>query len=222
MLQISNLAIVFHNFKANFSFSFPNKKIRIGVIGPNGSGKSTFFKALAGFVEPTSGTIRFQKTEIQRLKPHARNHLGLCCTFQTPTPFKHLKAFETIYVSAIQKNSKEEATILANHYVQLFGLSESPSSLVHLRLLEVAKALAGNPKLLLLDEVLAGLRTQEIPYILNILKESNVPLLIIDHNIKALKDFCDYMIVIFEGTILMHGEVEECLSHPKIKEIYLG
>ncbi len=234
MLEIKDLTVAFGPVKAlnEFSVTWSSGVKKMGVIGPNGSGKSTLFKVLSGFIKPTSGKIVFNGQDITNLESYKINHCGIARTFQIPSPFTELTVFENVYTSALQHADKKTAQDLSEEYVNRFYLTEkahlNPSelSLVEKRLLEIARALATQPKLLLLDEVLAGLRPQEVDNVLNVINElqheNDFHIIMVEHNIKAIKKFCAELIVLSAGTVVAKGPVETCLSNKVVQKIYIG
>ena len=234
MLKIKNLTVAFGPIKAltDFSITWGGDVKKIGIIGPNGSGKSTLFKVLSGFIKPTSGKIMFNGHDLTNLKPYEINHCGIARTFQIPSPFTELTVFENVYTSALQHTDTKTAEDITTRYLKRFSLAEkanfNPSqlSLVEKRLLEIARALATQPKLLLLDEVLAGLRQQEVENVLNVIdelqRESDFYIIMVEHNIKAIKSFCEALIVLSSGELIANGPVETCLNNAVVQKIYIG
>lgn len=234
VLEIRNLTVTFGSLKAldNLSITWDGSSQKMGIMGPNGSGKTTLFKVLSGFVKPTAGTVIFNGQEITSFEPYKINHSGIARTFQIPAPFTELTVFENVYTSALQHMDKNEAKTISDHYLEKFSLRQKANlkpeklSLVEKRLLEIARALATQPKLLLLDEVLAGLRPQEVETVLNIIdalqRERNVYIIMVEHNIKAIKAFCEELVVLSSGIMIAKGPVDSCLHNQTVQEIYLG
>lgn len=234
VLEIKDLTVAFGSVKAldNISVTWNEKVKKIGIIGPNGSGKTTLFKVLSGFVKPTSGKVIFNGQDITNIEPYKINHRGIARTFQIPAPFTELTVFENVYTSALQHMDKYKAKIISDHYLEQFSLLQKANlkpeklSLVEKRLLEIARALATRPKLLLLDEVLAGLRPQEVENVLNVIdklqRENNLYIIMVEHNIKAIKTFCEELIVLSSGIVIANGPVDSCLKNKTVQEIYLG
>jgi len=234
ILEIKNLTVAFGPIKAlnDFSVTWSGDTKKLGIIGPNGSGKSTLFKVLSGFIKPTSGQVVFKGHDITNLKSYEINHCGIARTFQIPSPFTELTVFENVYTSALQHTDTKTAKDTSEEYLKRFSLAEksdlNPSelSLVEKRLLEIARALATQPTLLLLDEVLAGLRPQEVENVLNTIdelqRENNFHIIMVEHNIKAIKSFCEELIVLSSGKMIANGPVETCLNSKVVQEIYLG
>ncbi|PIZ33641.1 MAG: ABC transporter ATP-binding protein [Alphaproteobacteria bacterium CG_4_10_14_0_8_um_filter_37_21] len=234
MLNIENLTVEFGSIKAlnSFSRTWSSRVKKTGIIGPNGSGKSTLFKVLSGFIKPSSGKIVFKGQDLTHQKSHEINHFGIARTFQIPCPFTELTVFENVYTAALQHVSKKKAKDISEEYLKRFLLDEkahiNPSelSLVDKRLLEIARALATQPKLLLLDEVLAGLRPQEVENVLRVIeelqRENNFHIIMIEHNIHAIKRFCEELVVLSSGKMIASGPVETCLNNKVVQKIYTG
>ena len=234
LLEVQNVTVTFGSIKAldNFSVIWNGESQKIGVMGPNGSGKTTLCKVLSGFIKLTSGKVLFNGLNITDKEPYDINHCGIARTFQIPAPFTELTVFENVYTSALQHMDKNTAKTLSDYYLRQFDLTQkanlSPKklSLVEKRLLEIARALATRPKLLLLDEVLAGLRPQEVDHVLNVIdalqREYHFHILMIEHNIKAIQAFCEELIVLSSGTLVANGPVDLCLKDKTVQEIYLG
>jgi len=234
LLEVQNVTVTFGSIKAldNFSVIWNGESQKIGIMGPNGSGKTTLCKVLSGFIKLTSGKVLFNGLNITDKEPYDINHCGIARTFQIPTPFTALTVFENVYTSALQHMDKNTAKIISDYYLQKFDLTDKAHfqpeklSLVEKRLLEIARALATRPKLLLLDEVLAGLRPQEVESVLNVIdelqRENNFYIIMIEHNIKAMKTFCEELIVLSSGVLIANGSVDACLNNKTVQEIYLG
>jgi branched-chain amino acid transport system ATP-binding protein len=234
LLEVQNVTVTFGSIKAldNFSVIWNGESQKIGVMGPNGSGKTTLCKVLSGFIKLTSGKVLFNGLNITDKEPYDINHCGIARTFQIPAPFTALTVFENVYTSALQHMDKNTAKTLSDYYLRQFDLTDKAHfqpeklSLVEKRLLEIARALATRPKLLLLDEVLAGLRPQEVESVLNVIdelqRENNFYIIMIEHNIKAMKTFCEELIVLSSGVLIANGSVDACLNNKTVQEIYLG
>lgn len=233
-LDVEDLTVAFGPITAldNISITWNSGTKKMGIIGPNGSGKSTLFKVISGFIKPTCGKVVFNGRSITNLPPYKINHCGIARTFQIPAPFTELTVLENLYVSALQHANKKEAQKISHKYLKKFSLCDkadiNPSelSLVEKRLLEIARALATQPKLLLLDEVLAGLRPQEVKNVLRVIEsaqiENDFHIIMVEHNIKAIKSFCEELIVLNSGRIIANGPVEKCLNSKIVQKVYLG
>jgi branched-chain amino acid transport system ATP-binding protein len=205
----------------------------LGVLGPNGAGKSTLFNLVAGVLAPTSGSISYRGRDITRMKVWTRRRLGIGRTYQVPKPFAHMSVFENVLVAAVHgggltiRAGRREAEAV----LELSGLgakADRPAaalSLLDLKRLELAKAVAGKPDLLLLDEIAGGLTDGECDQLLAILQRlhaGGATIVWIEHVIHALKRIATRMAVLHGGAILAQGGSDEVLADPRVREVYLG
>jgi branched-chain amino acid transport system ATP-binding protein len=213
------------------SFAVPAGSIT-GLIGPNGAGKTTVFTMIAGFTKPSAGTILFEGSSITGEPPHALARRGIARTFQIVQPFAGLTVAENIAVGAhLRHASRDEALSRAHDVARRVGLGpeldkEAASLTVAGRKrLELARALATEPKLLLLDEVLAGLNPSEIrdivPIIQNI-RAGGVTILMIEHVMQAVMSLCEAVHVIASGRMIASGPPPQVCRDPRVIEAYLG
>jgi branched-chain amino acid transport system ATP-binding protein len=205
----------------------------LGLIGPNGAGKTTLFHVIAGKEQPTSGTITFRSKDITGLRPDQRCHLGIARTFQIPQPFSQMTVFENVMV-ALHFGAGEHARPLedeASHILDRVGLErwasdESASLPLGARKkLELARALATKPTLLLLDEVMGGLRPNEITEIMETIREvraSGVTIIMIEHVMRAVMGLADRIIVLHHGELIAEGSPAEITQNEAVIEAYLG
>ena len=215
-----------------------------GVIGPNGSGKTTLFNLLSGYFPPTEGTITFQGQDITHLPPNKRVSLGMSRTFQLVSVFPSLSAWENLVLSCLRfkdhqasglrfyfRPSRDEEILEdCHHALSSVGLEEkaltttSALSYGDKRKLEIAMALSLRPKLLLLDEPLAGLSDYEIGEVLELIRQvkKDFTLVIIEHKISKIMDLVERLSVMNEGRIIAEGDPEEVLRNPDVRECYWG
>jgi len=204
----------------------------LGLIGPNGAGKTTVFNLLSGFLTADAGDVRFNGRSIVGLAPHAICRLGLARTFQIVRPFPHMTVLENVRVGALARHPRApEALAQARDVVARVGLAArervaaAALTLAERKRLELARALATEPSLLLLDEVMAGLNPTEIETIIQLIRgihESGVSILLIEHNMRAVMALSHRIVVLSFGERIAEGTPAEIASHPKVVEAYLG
>jgi branched-chain amino acid transport system ATP-binding protein len=204
----------------------------VSLIGPNGAGKTTLFNLLTGQLIPTDGKIELSGQVINALRPDKRAKLGLGRTFQIAKPLIALTALENAMVGAfLHHHALRDAERLARTILDEVGLGERMSvragelTLSERRRLEVARALALDPKMILLDEVMAGLNQSEVNELIQLFKRLNgrgITLLIIEHNLKVVRAFSERVIVLDHGQMLAEGDAETILSNPDVITAYLG
>jgi len=204
----------------------------LGLIGPNGAGKTTVFNLLSGFLTADAGDVRFNGRSIVGLAPHAICRLGLARTFQIVRPFPRMTVLENVRVGALARHPRApEALAQARDVVARVGLAAcervaaSALTLAERKRLELARALATGPSLLLLDEVMAGLNPTEIETIIQLIRgihESGVSILLIEHNMRAVMALSHRIVVLSFGERIAEGTPVEIASHPKVVEAYLG
>jgi branched-chain amino acid transport system ATP-binding protein len=203
-----------------------------GLIGPNGAGKTTLFAVVAGFETPTSGLVMLEGEDITGRKPHHLARMGLARTFQIVQPFAGLSVRENIAVGAFLRESKRSAAqAVAEQVAEQVGLTDQldkPAAALTVagrKRLEVARALATRPKLLLLDEVLAGLNPSEVRDIVPVvraIRDSGVTVLMIEHVMQAVMNLCERVHVLAQGRIICSGTPAEVVAAPQVIEAYLG
>jgi len=206
----------------------------VGLIGPNGSGKTTLFNVLSGFLKPDAGEILFEGQRIDRQPPHLIAQRGLGRTFQIVRPLIDLTVAENLIAGPLysQKLSMTEAWQRAQTLLDFVGLAHRASApardltLVEKKRLEIARALSIQPRLLLLDEVFAGLNPSEVnsavDLIRNLRHELGITVLLIEHVMKVTMETCDRIIVLSHGEKIAEGAPAEVTRLPAVLEVYLG
>lgn len=208
----------------------------VGLIGPNGAGKTTLFNVISGAFPLTSGMIKLEGKNITRLKPDRICKLGIARTFQTPKPFPNMTVFENVLAAALFGCTKDkgfsDVKQELNQILKNFGLAEKcvmPACSLpafEQRLLEVARALSTKPKLLLLDEVMAGLNPTETEQMLKVVRElrdnDGITIFMIEHNMRAVMEAADRIMVLDHGVKIAEGAPEEVAKNAEVIEAYLG
>lgn len=207
----------------------------VGLIGPNGAGKTTLFNLISGALVPSAGVIRFQGQNITGLKPHRICKMGLARTFQSVKVFPNMPVFENVLLGALfgKPNgvsivqAAEEATALLE-FVGLSAARATPAkdlTLVNQKRLELARALATKPQLLLLDELMAGLNPTEIGQAMELvarIRERGITIFMIEHVMKAIMNACDRIMVLHHGVKIAEGTPQEIATSKTVIEVYLG
>jgi branched-chain amino acid transport system ATP-binding protein len=204
----------------------------LSLIGPNGAGKTTLFNLISGQLMPSDGTILFRDERIDALPPHARAQRGIGRTFQIAKPLIGLTARENAMVGAFMRHPAHDAAYAAATNVLaevgLTARADVPAAELTLserRRLEVARALALEPELILLDEVMAGLNATEIGQVIDLIQRLNargMTFLVIEHNLKVVRTFSQRVIVLDHGAKIAEGSADEVLSDPQVVRAYLG
>ncbi len=213
------------------SFAVARNEV-VAVIGPNGAGKTTLFNLLTGQLKPTDGQVSFRGERINGLAPHQRARLGMSRTFQITRPLTSMTALENVMVGAFLHNRRLiEAQAQALRILGDVGLADRAGrpagelSLGEQRRLEVARALALQPAIILLDEVMAGLNQSEVATTIEMfrrLHRGGLTLLVIEHNLKVVRALSQRVVVLDHGVMIAEGSPEEILSAPAVVEAYLG
>jgi branched-chain amino acid transport system ATP-binding protein len=204
----------------------------LGIIGPNGAGKSTLFNVIAGAVNPSSGEIRFLGSSITNAKSYQVARLGLARTFQIPKPFKQLSVGENVMLSALRRHrSTRRAAVVAADAMRFVAMEHLADNSIAsltvglLKKLELARALATEPSLLLLDEVMAGLTPREITELMAAIRslpERGVTVVWIEHVMMALMKVAHRVIVMQQGKVIAQGSPAEIAMNPAVIGAYLG
>jgi branched-chain amino acid transport system ATP-binding protein len=216
---------------SNISFQVEQGEI-VGLIGPNGAGKTTLFSLINGFYTPDDGRILFLNEPIDNLRPNRICKRGIARTFQIAKPFSNLTVLQNVRMGAYNSTHKmalaEKSALEVTHFV---GLGEKKDKLARnitledRKRLELARALATQPRLLLLDEVMAGLNPTEITLVTSLIKKINgrgIALFVIEHVMKAIMPLSNRIIVLHHGEKIAEGMPSEISRNPRVVEAYLG
>ena len=233
MLEVRDLSKAFGGLKAVDSASLDVKGGEIvGLIGPNGAGKTTLFAAIAGFHKPDAGRILLGRKDITGLAPHRICAAGMVRTFQIPQPFAKISVRENIMVGAYFRTAdRREAIARAQQVAAQVGMDDQLDQLgadltvAGRKRLELARALATGPQLLLLDEVMAGLNPTEISEIVGIIQKiraSGVTILLIEYVMQAVTSLAERVYVLNQGRMIAEGTPAEIAENSQVVEAYLG
>jgi branched-chain amino acid transport system ATP-binding protein len=233
LLRVRAVAKAYGGLQAVKSFSLDLQAGAIlGVIGPNGAGKSTLFNMISGQVSPDSGEIAFDGRPVAGRSSDAMARLGLAKTFQTSRPFGTMSFLENVMVGALaQGTGLAKARSLASAHLETVGLSakaESPAawaSTGQRKRLDIARALATRPRLLLLDEPFGGVDQPSVESLIALLKQlrdDGVTLLVIEHNLDAVRRLVDHLIAMHLGERIAEGQPEAVIDDPKVVQAYMG
>ena len=205
----------------------------VGVIGPNGAGKTTLFNLIAGSLTPTAGSIRFDGRDLLKQPPQERCRAGIGRTHQIPQPFENLTVFENLLVGAVygRRKSEREVTQSCGETLERLGLIKRANTLagsltlLERKRLEMARALATAPRLLLLDEIAGGLTEGECLELIATIREirqTGVAILWIEHVVHALLAVVDRLVVLNFGRKIAEGGPKEVIQLPEVRQIYIG
>jgi ABC-type branched-subunit amino acid transport system ATPase component len=233
MLEVDRVTVDFQGLRAvdAVSFTLPQGRI-FGLIGPNGAGKTTFFNAVSGMVRPTSGAVRLEGRELSRLGPADRSRLGLARTFQIVKPFGGLTVLDNVVVGALTRGlAVAEARDAARVTIDRLGMTRHEGALAAAlplalrKRLEVARALATAPRLLLLDEIMGGLNPTEVNETLALIEAlaaEGLTLLVIEHNMHAIMRIAETVLVLDGGRLIAEGPPAEVTRDERVIAVYLG
>ncbi len=239
LLAIDNLSKRFGGFVAldNISLSIPTGE-RLGLIGPNGSGKSTLVNCICGTLRNEQGSVHFDGQKLDGLDAHRRTHLGLSRSFQLPRPFVSMNLADNIRIPLLytvaargihlsQHSIEDRCATLLREVGLEAKARQLPRDLtqVEMRKLELARAMAAEPKLLIADEAMAGLTRSEIEDILTLLvrlNEQGVTVILIEHVMSAVMSFSRRLVVLVSGKKVADGKPDEVMRDPEVERAYLG
>ena len=237
LLRAEHISKHFGGFAALDDVSFAlNEGERFGIIGPNGSGKTTLMNCIGGALYGDSGTIRFDGTDITRMPAWRRARLGIARSFQVPKPFASLSVVDNVcvaieYAAGHSQHAKQtprnRALVILErmHLARKTNVPAGSLTQVELRKLELARALATQPRILILDEVMAGLSAAEVDEMLDIVMDINtqgVTIIMIEHIMRAIMRFSSRVMCLDAGTIIAEGAPEAIANDDSVRKIYLG
>ena len=237
LLAVRRLSKDFGKLRVLSSISFEVREGEfVGAIGPNGAGKTTLFALLSGYLPPSEGEVEFLGRPVTALRPDQRCHLGIARAFQVVRPFPELTVFENVQAAALfGKRDRRPAAEISRAVEEvlvttgLAALADQPArslSLPQRKRLEVARTLATRPRLLLLDEVLAGLNPRDveeaIPFIRALNAERGITILMIEHNLRAILGLSRRVLVLNFGELIFDGTPRQAVEDPEVVRAYLG
>ena len=233
ILEVKNATKRFGGLVANEKVTFDVDEGEIvGVVGPNGAGKTTLFNSISGAHALTEGNVIFDGKDITTMKPHDICKLGIGRTFQIPQSLVELKVFENVLIGALcKRNDMDEAMAHVDEILELCGIADIKYELAgklnvpQKKRLEIARAMATDPKLLLLDETMAGLNATERKASVDLIRKINstgVAILTIEHNMDVVMNVSKRVVVLVSGKLLTIGTPDEVISNPEVISAYLG
>lgn len=233
IIEVKGVSMFFGGLAALSDVSFELKKGEIlGLIGPNGAGKTTLFNVINGFYSPSKGVVLFKGQKISGLKPHKICKLGIARTFQVVKPLQRMTVFDNVIASSfLRAKNRSEAEAIAIDTLKFTGLYNDRDiiskglPLGKRKKLEIARALATGPQVLLLDESFAGLNPHELDESIDIIrkiKEKGITIMIIEHHMKVIMSISDRIVVLNYGEKIAEGTPDEIANNPVVIEAYLG
>jgi branched-chain amino acid transport system ATP-binding protein len=233
LLEAQDLVMAFGGFRAvgGASLAVEQGEI-IGLIGPNGAGKSTFFNCLSGDLVPTAGRVLFDGVDVTRLSPEGHAALGIGRTFQVPATFEDMTVVENVMVGAFLRHPhRADAEAVARQIVDATGMGEQAEARARSlgtpgrKRLEIARVMASGPRLMLLDEALAGLTPSEIQRAMALVRDihqSGITLIIVEHIMEVILTLAHRVLVFNQGRVIASGSPESVVNDPAVIEAYLG
>lgn len=234
LLQLENISKRYGQVVVGESITFQLEQgDALGIVGPNGAGKTSLFAMISGDVAPDSGVIRFDRHDVGSLSSAKRARLGIGRTYQVPRPFENMTVFENALVAAQQgarsRGQKSyELAYGALERTQLVDLANRPAgslALLHRKRLELARALATSPRVLLLDEIAGGLTDLEVNELTNIIRsfrDTGIAVVWIEHVVRALMTTVDRLLCLANGVVVADGDPKSVLASDAVRSVYLG
>ena len=232
ILEIKNATKIFGGLAANEDVSFDvERNTIVGIVGPNGAGKTTLFNSISGVHSLTSGTVLFDGIDITKKKPYDICKLGMGRTFQIPLSLNEMTVWENVLVASLGRHKMTAAKEHAQQVVEEVGLKDFTNMLagnlnvLQKKRLEIARALATDPKLLLLDETMAGLsglERQEATELVRQIHKKGITILMIEHVMEIVMNVSDKVVVLNSGKLLIEGTPKEVSSNEEVISAYLG
>lgn len=233
-LSVRDVTVTFGAFRALEQVSLDLRGgEKIGIIGPNGCGKTTLINTISGQIRGHRGSISFDGADITALEPHLRTRLGIARSFQIPRPFRQMTVVENVCIPLqfVSGASAAAAREQASEYLAMLGLGAKAEEDCHaltqvdLRKLELARAMACDPRLLLVDEAMAGLSSAEVDEILRILEAlaaKGVTVVMVEHIMHAINAFSSRILCFVAGRLVADGTPAEVMANPEVRRAYLG
>jgi len=233
LLEVNNITKSFGGLCALRDFSIEVEKGEIvALIGPNGAGKTTAFNVISGYYHPDSGKVIFNQKDISNLRPDQICSFGLARTFQIARPFQGISVLDNIMVGAYAHTNNNkvayENAMGILHFLKMDGIKDQMASRLPIasrKRLEIARALATEPSMILLDEAMAGLRPSETDEAIEIVRkisEKGIAVLLVEHVMKVVMSLAERVLVLHHGELIATGKPEDIVKNPQVIEAYLG